>query len=48
MFSELSGHSDIYDSGPLDMRTEKNAESKLILDQILNHTNLPKGQFQLN
>jgi hypothetical protein len=29
------------------MRTEKNAESQLISDQNSNHTNLPKGQFQL-
>ena len=38
----------VYDSGPPDMRTEKNAKSQLISDQNSNHTNLPKEQFQLN
>ena len=47
-FGHLKG-ANIYDSGPPDgMRTEKNAESQLISDQNSNHTNLPKGQFQLN
>ena len=43
-----TGLLNIYDSGPPDMRTEKNAESQLISDQNSNHTNLSKNQYEQN